>query len=242
MDEEQEKVFPSIADEGIQLYLANVSKRYDLADQLMQSVKEGNEHHALRAIRERNILRLPGRLEDELMERKFDLIQIKTLLVQVLRIMGVDEMRLDSVNTEYTRRIAEIRGGKDYGSVAEDMVKACCRLTRMKEFKNYSPLVQKIIREVDVDLRRPLTLNYFAEKLNVNRSYLSDLFRREMGVTLTDYVTTRRISRAAYLLSTTQSPIKAVAEQTGIGDVHYFSRLFKEKTGRTPSEYRRGEE
>ncbi len=240
MKEELEKILPSIADEGIQLYLENVERRYRLADQLMQCVREGNEYQALRALQERNNLRMPGRLEDELLERKFDLIQVKVLLVQVLRVTGVDEMRLDSVNTEYTRKIAAIKDRRDYDAVAEEMVKACCRLTWMKDFKNYSPLVQKIIRAVDIDLRQPLTLNYFAGLLNVNRSYLSDLFRREMGVTLTEYVTVRRISRAAYLLSTTQNPIKVVAEQTGIGDVHYFSRLFKEKTGQTPSEYRRG--
>ena len=74
--------------------------------------------------------------------------------------------------------------------------------------------------------------------LNVNASYLSTLFKLEMGVPLTDYVNRQRIEQAKKLLVVTDFPIKMIAEKCGIPDVYYFSRMFKKRTGCTPKVYR----
>ena len=61
---------------------------------------------------------------------------------------------------------------------------------------------------------------------SVNASYLSSLFRREMDMTLTDYVNGRRIDTALKLLNTTDIPIQDIAYYVGIEDVNYFTRIF----------------
>lgn len=232
------KILPEIDEENRQHYIQNVTRRFQLADRILQSVREGNGYQAGQDIKTRNKLRMPGHLTNELTERKYDLIQIKALMTQALREIGVEDLYLDRVHTEYTRRIDRIESVDEYNRLAEEMVRDYCGLTRLKSFQNYSPLVRRIILEVDMGLSNSLTLAYFAENLNVNRSYLSNLFRQEIGVTLTEYVTSRRIRHAADLLLTSQNPIKKVAEQVGIADVHYFSRLFKREMGQTPSQYR----
>lgn len=224
--------------EGVQYYEDKVTKRYQLADRLMQAVREGNEYQALQIIRERNALILPGRLADALTEFKYDMIQTKTLVIQVLREIGVPELMLDGVHAEYTQKIARAENLGECCVLAEEMVQRLCRMNELKSVKSYPKLVQDVILTVDMDLRQPLTLQFFADRLNINDSYLSALFRREVGKTLTDYVTERRMEEAMQLLSKTQAPVKSVAKQVGIQDVPYFSRLFKRRTGRTPSEYR----
>jgi YesN/AraC family two-component response regulator len=87
---------------------------------------------------------------------------------------------------------------------------------------------------LDGDLR----LEELAKKLNVNGSYLSSLFKKEMGQTLTDYITAKRMTLAMKLLGTTQMQIQMVAQSCGILDVNYFTKKFKKATGRTPKEYR----
>lgn len=236
--EEISGTFPAIIDKGVPYYTENVIKRYQLADQLMQSVREGNQYLALQAVRARSALTPPGRLPDELEEFKYDLIQIKSLLIQTLREIGVPELLMDAVHTEFTQKIYLAQSIEECKLLAEEMVRRFCGLNHLKSVQSYSMLVQKVILTVDVDLRQPLTLQYFAQRLNVNDSYLSNLFRKEVGMTLTDYVTTRRMERAMHLLAASQAPVKQVAKQVGIRDVPYFSRLFKKKTGMTPSEYR----
>ena len=81
-------------------------------------------------------------------------------------------------------------------------------------------------------------LKALAGRLNVTSSYLSSLFRKEMGMTLTDYVNQQRIAHAQYLLLNTSAPIKAIAQQCGIADLNYFVRMFKRAAGVTPKVYR----
>ena len=73
--------------------------------------------------------------------------------------------------------------------------------------------------------------------MNINASYLSNTFRKEIGTTLTDYVRTKRIEYAKKLLETTSLQIQSIAQKCGILDLNYFSKVFKKYTGLTPSEY-----
>ena len=73
----------------------------------------------------------------------------------------------------------------------------------------------------------------------ISPSYLSNLFKRETGTTLIDYINTQRTQRAAHLLVDTKQSVAAIAAQVGILDVNYFARLFKKSLGQTPTQYRR---
>ena len=104
--------------------------------------------------------------------------------------------------------------------------------------KNYSSLVQKVITLVDFDITADLSLSRQAEILNVNASYLSTLFKKETGTTLTEYVAKKRVEQAAFLLTSTNLQIQTISQNCGIYDVNYFTKLFKKYTGKTPKEYR----
>ncbi|MCD8022202.1 MAG: helix-turn-helix domain-containing protein [Lachnospiraceae bacterium] len=213
-------------------------KRYEQMDRICYSVCIGNEFQTLRAVRERNKLGIPGRLPEPLTEWKYDLIWQEALIAQSLREIGVPEASLDEVCTEFTGRIYRATGLLECRRISEEMAVRFCRMNSLKEIQRYSALVQTILQTIDKDLSQPLTLQHFSQTLNVNSSYLSALFSREVGMPLTEYVTAQRISYAADLLLTTQNPIKTIAKLVGIPDVQYFSRLFKKRTGQTPSQYR----
>ncbi len=238
MKEKEKRPFSAIAESGLKRHAGSVARRYELMDELLRGIRDGNEYQALQALRARNEISVPGLLKDELTEWKYDLIQTKALAIQELRRMRVIDVFLEDIHAGFTQRIYEAVNVEECRRIGEEMVERFCRLNQLKAISSYSLLVQKILLTVDVDLGQTLTLQYFAETLSVNRSYLSNLFRREVGMTITDYVTDRRIRTAADLLLTTSNPIKTVAKQVGIMDVHYFSRLFKRKMGMPPSQYR----
>ena len=68
---------------------------------------------------------------------------------------------------------------------------------------------------------------------------MSALFKQETGTTLIDYINTQRVNRAAQLLEQNNHSIAAVAEEVGILDVNYFTKIFKKTLGVTPTRYRR---
>lgn len=219
-------------------YTGTLIKKYELLDDVLQSVREGNEYRALTAMKERNGLQTADILKNELLQWQYECVQIKGLLEYTVRRMGVRELFLNSVNTEFMHKISNSTSIKECMQINLAMVHRYCSLVAFKENKKYSFMVQRIIFFTDIDLKQSLTLQYFAELLNVNKCYLSDLFKKETGMTITEYVTKRRIERAADLLIMTQQPVQMIGEQVGIQDVHYFSRLFKKNTGVTPRQYR----
>ncbi len=77
-----------------------------------------------------------------------------------------------------------------------------------------------------------------AEEFSVSPSYLSGLFRKEVGVTLTDYIHKVRIDHSLILLNTSAFSIQEIAEQVGFLDVNYFTRTFKKYHGISPKKYR----
>ena len=95
-----------------------------------------------------------------------------------------------------------------------------------------------MILYIDGNLTEELNLHTLAAAHNISAGYLSSLFRKETGTTLTDYVNQRRVARAAELLSTTKLQVQTVAQYSGFMDVQYFSRMFKRIVGMSPREYR----
>lgn len=87
------------------------------------------------------------------------------------------------------------------------------------------------------NLSQPLRLKDVAEYLHISSRHLSRLFTEELGVTFTQYVRNERINRATILLTTTEIPIKEIANQTGFETVHYFTTVFKEIIGVPPGEF-----
>lgn len=84
-----------------------------------------------------------------------------------------------------------------------------------------------------------LDLTVIADRLHVNASYLSHLFKRTMGVGLTQYITRIRIEQAQRLLRETNLKIAEIAKDVGLKDPRYFNTVFKRQTGMTPVAYRK---
>ena len=85
---------------------------------------------------------------------------------------------------------------------------------------------------------RDLQMSKVAQIFNISPSYFSTIFRQELGETFRDYLGGLRINRAKELLRTSNLKCAEVAYQSGFNDSHYFSFVFKKKTGRTPQQYR----
>lgn len=84
-----------------------------------------------------------------------------------------------------------------------------------------------------------LTLKSTADSLGLNKSYLATLFKKETGATFTSYVNQKRLDHAIFLLNATDMQIQEIASSCGIPDVTYFTRLFKQEKGMTPTQYKK---
>ncbi len=82
------------------------------------------------------------------------------------------------------------------------------------------------------------SVSYFASKLNLSPNYLSDLLQKFTGKTTIEYIHLELVAQAKSLLWSTDVSISEIAYRLGFGHPSHFTKLFKTKTGKSPSEFR----
>jgi signal transduction histidine kinase/AraC-like DNA-binding protein len=101
-----------------------------------------------------------------------------------------------------------------------------------------SALVKRTVAYLHQNFQEPLSREEIARAVGVSKNYLSHIFRRELGLSPWDYLNRYRIKQARELLTHTDVSITDVAYQVGFNNPAYFSRVFHQQTGVSPSEYR----
>ena len=82
------------------------------------------------------------------------------------------------------------------------------------------------------------SVEYFSNKMHLSSSYLSDLLKKETGLNAKEHINAFTIEKAKNRLLNSTDTISEIAYELGFNYPHYFSRLFKSKTGKTPNEFR----
>ncbi len=97
----------------------------------------------------------------------------------------------------------------------------------------------RIIEYINDHISSPdLTVSHIAEAAGFSEVHFRKLFKNYYGVSPKQYVQSLRIDRAKRLLEISNDSISSIAKQCGFSTMFYFSKLFKEKTGYSPYEYR----
>ena len=92
---------------------------------------------------------------------------------------------------------------------------------------------------LDEHYKEKLSLESVASHFFIDKHYLARLFKEHYGVTLVTYLQQVRITHAKRMLRFTDKSIEEIGLECGIGELNYFSRVFKKLEGVSPSEFRR---
>ncbi|MBO1300792.1 MULTISPECIES: response regulator transcription factor [unclassified Enterococcus] len=106
--------------------------------------------------------------------------------------------------------------------------------------KDNSDVLTLIYDYVQDHYHQDLSLQTLSEKYHFSYSYLSTIFTEKYGINFTKYLKKVRINQAKMLLKESNLSLSDICQQTGFTEIGYFSRVFKEETGLTPSQYRKG--
>ena len=102
--------------------------------------------------------------------------------------------------------------------------------------KDYPSEVMNIIRK---NFDKDISVDEIATRLSINKSYLARIFKEKYNTSIKDFLINIRIKRAKELLADENATILKVSNSIGYTDPLYFSRIFKKKTGISPSLYRK---
>ena len=102
-----------------------------------------------------------------------------------------------------------------------------------------SSVVEKIVQYIDNHYQEEIKRSDLANLVYLNEDYISRIFKKEMGISISQYLIKNRIEIASTLLCSNNLPINTVSIYVGYSNFSYFAKLFKDNTGYSPLEYRR---
>ncbi len=219
--------------------MKNMERRYAFENELMDAVALGSESKLRRIFSSAKDSFFEKRTADPIRNAKNYTIIMNTLLRKAAERGGVHPMYLNRISSDFAIKIESFSSLEQASALIKEMYTDYCKLVKNHSTASLSPIVKAAVTAIDSDPSSELGLKSLSMQLNVSSVYLSTLFKKETGKTLTEYINDRRISHAKHLLKTTSLQIQTVSLHCGMADVQYFSKLFKKKTGKTPSQYRK---
>ena len=104
---------------------------------------------------------------------------------------------------------------------------------------NQQSFVEESVSYIQKHFKERLTLQMVASRVYMNAQYFSRVFKRETGVTFTEYVNRLKIQYACKLLETTNYPAYRISSECGFTDPSYFNRVFYAQMNMTPKKYKK---
>lgn len=101
------------------------------------------------------------------------------------------------------------------------------------------PFAKAVSDFIDEHTGEKISIEMICKEFNVSRNYLYNKFHENFHSTVNDYIIDRKMSKAKELLKNTNLSISLIADKIGMGTYTYFSRLFKDRCGISPLNYRK---
>lgn len=168
----------------------------------------------------------------------FRFASIATLARNGARRAGVPAAASAKVLDHYTNKAFQADQPCMLKEISIELVEALCSLVNTCSKHHYSPIVCTIIDKIKTDFSSKLSLSTLADEFGLNASYLATIFKKDTGMTINAYINQVRLEYARTMLTVSNLDIGDICARSGIPDQCYFSRLFREKYGVSPSQYR----
>lgn len=105
--------------------------------------------------------------------------------------------------------------------------------------KDVENAIGQILKDIEEDYSKKVSLGYYAEKYHYNLTYLSQQFKLYVGMTYIDYIVKFRLAKAKEFMKDRKLSINEISLKVGYEDYSHFSKIFKKYEGCSPADYRK---
>jgi len=189
-------------------------------------------------IRAKNYLRQIKITQFESYEKEIDVT--KTLLECLLAIAEYFQIDVEkNLQLEIKEKLKVSKSRDQYFMILDLIFEEIFDVIIREKRVTYKEEMTYALQYIEKHLTKNLTLESAANYMNISTHYFSKLFKSEVGENFIDYVTDKKVDRAKELIKDTDIPLNSIAFELGFNEANYFSKVFKKKTGITPSQYRK---
>lgn len=220
---------------------SRLKSHYAYIDLLTDAIKHGDYAEALiQQNKERGPSLLMSHNLTPLQAAKKGLYIENTMYRLTAHNCGIEPKYLRAVSQKFSRAIDELSDLTMDKELRRRMLYAYCEMVRNCKLNCYSPIIQKVMTYIGKHLDdENLSLAQLAQNVNTNSSYLSKLFKTEVNMTLTEYISQARIEKAMEYIKSGNMKIQDIALAVGYTDTAYFTKCFKKRTGLSPTEFQK---
>lgn len=248
LKKQHEQIFEKM-DQSLQEYLFKQREdsfehaTYSQEMATVQPVKDGDIKAVARIIKNHKSFNLPSLSSSPLQSRKFLFVADITMVCRFCIEGGMPPSESYGLSDLYIRETDQCKTEEDveelYGKMMMDYAKRM-QVYRQKE-NDLSPKVLLAINYIENHLHERIKVADIAEDLEMNAAYLSTLFAKETGRSVSDYIRDRKHQIAKHLLAYEEYSCTDIAEYLGYSGESHFSALFAAREGVAPTEYRKRE-
>ncbi len=214
--------------------------RYGLEEKVIDSISRGDFNGAMKYSTDQALSNIDNRSPSTLRSKKNNLLAFNTICRKGAERGNVHPIHLDEMSRRMAIKIENMSDPNQDREIHREVLKRYCTMVQHNSTTGYSPTMQRVINHILQNMNdTDLTLQSTADALSLNKSYLATLFKKETNKTFTNFVNTKRLEHAIFLLNSTDMQIQEIASNCGIPDVTYFTRIFKAEKGMTPTQYRK---
>jgi YSIRK-targeted surface antigen transcriptional regulator len=169
---------------------------------------------------------------------KTHIVTLITLVARAAIDGGLNAEKAFRLNERYIQRLERINDVDEVKKMAKEMLFTFTTEVKQIQHERYSKTISMCIDYVVRHLYTDFAHEDIAEYVHLSPKYLSVLFKKEVGMSLTDYIRLKRIEEAKKLLKHSQTPIPEICSYLNFYDQSYFTKVFKKLVGVTPKQYR----
>jgi AraC-type DNA-binding domain-containing proteins len=113
------------------------------------------------------------------------------------------------------------------------------KINNIKKLSNYrkKKTTDDIMEYIECNFKQKISLNELSKVFFLSPQYISSMFKKQTGYTPVEYLNKLRITKAKEMFLIGESNISRVAEEVGIGDIHYFYKVFRQFENNTPAQF-----
>lgn len=219
--------------------ISNIEERYQTEGKMLMAVANGDYKHASEYHHKLLTFYIEPRTENLIRNAQNLQLTLNTLCRKAVEQSGVHPLYIDELSMKFSILINQTDSERELFHISSDIIHKYCLLVKNYAMKGYSQSIKDIISYIDFHYSEDLSLSFFANMSNLTKTYLSGLFKKETGTTLTEFIHQVRIRKALTLLNSSSLPISTIATTCGYNDINYFIRVFKKSCGMSPKQYQK---
>lgn len=212
---------------------------YALETKLMKEIQYGYLEEAI-ATQERILEdERPIMSKDPLRNYKYALVASCTLFTRAAINGGINPEDAFNLSDVFINEIDSFDALQKIRGFEYDMIKSFAKLVQQAQVYEYAYPVSKIVKYIHVNATSKLSVASVADFCNMSPDYISRLFKKEVGITMSEFIHLEKVEVAKHFLEFSKMSITEVATLLEFCNPGYFSNVFKRTTGMSPLDYRR---